>query len=500
MKMNPRKHGLLRRIFRMAILAAPVFLAAGGRAQEAPAPGAAGAAETAMRITTAPQLFVDGALAERLEGGARLELHAPVAREVALVHDAPWEGKESGYATVLRDGGLYRMYYRGGGELSQEVTCVAESEDGVHWTRPSLGLFEFKGSKENNIVWRAERPSYGESHNFTPFIDANPACPPEERYKAIGLTHYKDAAGENHPGLLALISPDGLHWRRASEEPFLRKGAFDSQNTAFWDAARGRYACYSRIGREGKRSIQLSVSTDFRQWSDPRPLDFGPAPLEHFYTNAICPYPRAPEMLIGLPMRFVPERRRLGAEGREVDGVSDGVLIASRDGLHFPRVFMEAFLRPGPDPENWGAAHGNNTPAFGIHETAPGEISLWWAEHYGTVPRMRRGTLRTDGFVSVRAPRAGGEIVTPPLVFTGRRLTLNYSTSAVGSVRVELQDAAGQPLPGFELHRCGEIFGDEFEREVAWEGAPDLAALAGRPARLRFVLSDADLYSFRVVE
>jgi len=65
---------------------------------------------------------------------------------------------------------------------------------------------------------------------------------------------------------------------------------------------------------------------------------------------------------------------------------------------------------------------------------------------------------------------------------------------------VELQDAAGQPLPGFELHRCGEIFGDEFEREVAWEGAPDLAALAGRPARLRFVLSDADLYSFRVVE
>lgn len=226
-------------------------------------------------------------------------------------------------------------------------------------------------------------------------------------------------------------------------------------------------------------------------------LDFNDSPLEQFYVNNIAPYPREPSLYLGFPMRFVPERKTVGADARAVDGVSDAVLISSRDGLRFDRTFMEAFLRPGLDPQNWGNAHGNNTPAWGLLATGTNELSLYWNEHYGAPPRIRRGTLRVDGFASVNAPFAGGEFVTKPLIFTGRKLVLNCSTSAVGSVRVELQDAAGQPLDGFELVACAEIYGDETARTVAWKNAPDLARLAGQPIRLRVAMKDADLFSFR---
>jgi hypothetical protein len=113
---------------------------------------------------------------------------------------------------------------------------------------------------------------------------------------------------------------------------------------------------------------------------------------------------------------------------------------------------------------------------------------------------IRRFSLRTDGFVSARAGYAGGEFITRPLIFTGNTLKLNFSTSAVGSVRVEIQDTEGHPQPGFTLDACPEIFGDEIDGTVEWEGDGDMRSLAGQPVRLRFVLKDADLFAFRFQE
>ena len=86
---------------------------------------------------------------------------------------------------------------------------------------------------------------------------------------------------------------------------------------------------------------------------------------------------------------------------------------------------------------------------------------------------------------------------TKPLTFSGRRLTINFATSAAGSVRVELQTAAGKPLDGFALGDCPEIIGDRIEHAVRWAGGADVGAWAGQPVRLRFVMKDADLYSLR---
>jgi hypothetical protein len=159
---------------------------------------------------------------------------------------------------------------------------------------------------------------------------------------------------------------------------------------------------------------------------------------------------------------------------------------------------MEAFLPPGLDRQNWVAR--NNMAACGIVPTAPEEISIYYLQHNSQpTSHLRRHTLRTDGFVSVKAPYRGGELVTKPLIFKGKTLEINLATSVVGNIRVEIQDIGGQPIPGFKLGDANEIASDEIARDVSWKGAhgSDVSQLAGQPIRLRFVMKDADLYAIR---
>ena len=185
--------------------------------------------------------------------------------------------------------------------------------------------------------------------------------------------------------------------------------------------------------------------------------------------------------------------------------ISETLFMSSRDGISFKR-WGEAFIRPGPRRERW--IYPASFPAYGLLVTLadtadrPEELSLYvndggyWTAN-GKASRLRRYTLRIDGFVSARAGLSGGELVTRPLVFQGRELTMNYATSAAGSLQVEIQDAGGRAVPGFSLAESSEIFGDRIDSPVAWKGGADLGSLAGKPIRLRVVLKDADLYSFR---
>jgi hypothetical protein len=177
--------------------------------------------------------------------------------------------------------------------------------------------------------------------------------------------------------------------------------------------------------------------------------------------------------------------------------------MISRDGVNFKR-WNEAFLPPGIEREGtWN--YGHQYIGWHVVETksslegAPNELSLYAVESYwtGDSSALRRYTLRMDGFVSVKAPMSGGELLTRPFTFAGRTLALNFATSAAGGVRVEIQDAAGRPVPGFSLEDCPVIFGDALDRVVTWQGGNDVSRLAGQPVRLRFVLQDADLYALQ---
>ena len=180
--------------------------------------------ENILEIGSRLELMLDEHLIDRLSGGAALRLHKPTPREVAIVHDEPWEGNSCGYHAVFQDGELYRMYYK---TASQELVGeppshkplvgYAESRDGIHWTKPKLGLFEFEGSSANNIVWDGSGLEAMTTVGFAPFKDTNPDTKPGERYKAmVGDPRKSEVAG-----MYAFKSSDGLRWEPMSEKPVL---------------------------------------------------------------------------------------------------------------------------------------------------------------------------------------------------------------------------------------------------------------------------------------
>lgn len=445
-------------------------------------PEAVAGGKEPVELASRRELFVDSYLVDGLSGAAVRRLHHPQRRGVAFALDQPWEGPTSAYFAVVPVDGKIRIYFRGSGqENSHELCCVAESEDGLHFTRPKLGLFEYQGSKDNSIVWMGAG-----SHNFTPFLDANPAAPADQRFKALA------SAGPSAQ-LVPFVSADGYRWRKLREEPVITKGAFDSQNLAFWDPVRKLYVEYHRQGRDGVRDIMTATSPDFVTWPDPQFLDYGEAPKEHLYTNAITPYFRAPHLYLGFPNRLLENRKKVASHPNL--GVNDALLMSSRDMIHFER-WREAFIYPSLDEENW--TDRNNYVAWGIVPLNDREIAIYSTDHYRhETARLVLNTIRTDGFASVYAPMAGGQLLTRPFTFTGKRLEINYASSAAGSLRFALCDAEGKPYPGYSLAESETLYGNELAHTVSFKQGSDVSALAGKPVRLRVNLKDADLFSLR---
>jgi len=449
------------------------------------------------------ELMVDDYLIERMDG-THLQLQTPQKMPRAK---SPLVGA---YTTVIKDGAVFRALYRAPVPAYQGkhydgdpgvMTCYAESADGHEWTSPQLGVIDVNGSTANNTVL-SESPA---CHTFSPFLDTRPGVPSDERFKALAGLHEEavTVTRKTDPaaippgikgGLYAYASPDAIRWRKISPEPVIPSSAagefgFDSQNVSFWSEHEGCYVCYFRTWfmSDGasfawtpalKRSISRVTSPDYRNWG-PTQILRPNEPDEHLYTSQTHPYFRAPHIYIATPTRFMANRGES----------TDIMFMTARGGAPYSRIFKEAFIRPGPDPDRWG--NRANYVALNVVPTSAQEMSIYH-DHSGD-----RYVLRTDGFAAVNAPLAGGEMRTRSLRFTGTELVINYSTSAAGRIRIEIQDGNGMPIPGYALDDCHDIIGDEIEHAVAWKHGTDLGQMAGLAVRLRFVMQDADLFALR---
>ena len=519
------------------MVALPVDGMIGGENPAPPAVEASTPGSGPIDVGDRLQLLWDDHLVDAAKTTATRLMHTPRFAETAYVFDHPWEGDCCFYQVLVKDEGLLRIYYKApasglcaihspGVFKPKKISspcCYIESRDGgLTWTAPDLGLVELcGGSKHNNCVLDESRD------NFFVMKDTNPACPPEERYKGVSMWGAFNKNGtpdfsKGRPGLWCYVSPDGTHFKRS--HLMTSKGAFDSINTAWWDAGRGEYHAfvrgYHRVAVErnndcGVRDIMHMTSKDFREWTVPKRLDFGPDAEDYpLYTNVIQPYYRDPSIYIGFPSRYVerkkwsdsydklcaPDKRKYRmAGGRNPRGgltLWDTIFCFSRDAQRFER-FDEAMFRPGPEHpcQNW--AYGDTMVAVGLLETparfgTDPEISMFLVEgaHLGVPNKLNRYVIRLDGFVSRHATYAEQRLVTKPIVFSGKELTLNFSTSARGRIFLAVRDGAGRVL------RSAEIFGDKVDRVVGFEGG-SLADFAGRPVTLEFRMSDADIYSFR---
>jgi hypothetical protein len=358
--------------------------------------------------------------------------------------------------------------------------------------KPKLGLFEFNGSKENNIVLDGVG-----THCFAAFKDVNLDSDSGTRYRGISRGW---PVGKK--GLYVFESPDGIRWKLTHDEPVITEGAFDSQNLAFWDAHTGQYREYHRTFVNGVRAIMTGTSADFIHWTEPVLLTYQDGiPVQHLYTNAVQPYARAPHLLIGFPTRYLPE------EGQRVEPT----LMISRDGMAFHRWLKPVV--PESAPKDRGG-NRSNYMAWGIVEIPgrPNHLSVYASEAYYTGPdsRLRRFEYRKDGFVSVRGGTQGGVFVSQPIKL-GRladRLTLNYRANRGGQVRVGLYQPEGTPVPGHSISECQALTGDQLNQTVMWksdngntvdETNSDLRLLRGKypVVRMRVELRDANLFSLQ---
>ena len=471
------------------------------------------------------ELFWDECLINTEKTTAELKLHKLQAKEVVINHNEPWEGDGCDFHCILKDDGFYRMYYLGLELLDPKVTlllphpmviCYAESKDGKNWVKPKLGICEFEGSKENNIILDHNAAKFD---TFSVFKDTNPDCPKDELYKGFGFDH-------NDQYLWCFTSADGINFKKAWR--MTNHGTFDTLNTAFWDKYTNQYVCYIRDYHDvpgedrnnGIRDIRRMVSKDFKSWTIPVLLDFGGGVDYPLYTNVVQPYYRADHMLVGFPSRYVEKKqwtpnfdqlagadrrkKRMRQDDPQPDirrdwrrfglAITDCVFMTSRNGEKWKR-WDEAFMTPGLEREyNW--VYGDCFPALGMIETendqpyAPNELSMYIPEnHWAMIPaKLRRYTIRIDGFVSYNATYKPCKVITKPFVFAGGKLSLNFATSAVGYVKIKL---IGE---GKELNSV-EIFGDSLDRTVVFEDG-GVISLAGKPVQMEIVMSDADIYSF----
>lgn len=474
-----------------------------------------------IRIGSRRELFWDDFLIDTEQTTAQLRLHKPQTKEAVIDHNEPWEGDGCDFHCIVPDDGFYRMYYLGWETLDPSstvhpprpiVVCYAESKDGINWIKPQLGICEFAGSTANNIILDQNTAKFD---NFSVFKDPNPACPADERYKGVGIDGFR-TEGEPH-SLWCFTSADGIHFKKAW--PMTHHGKFDTLNIAFWDRHTRQYRCYIRDFHDvpgndlnaGIRDVRWMVSDDFKNWTLPVRLDFGEGDDYPLYTNVVQPYYRADHVMVGFPSRYVEKKRwtanfdqlagaelrkeRMKAHPRYGLVVTDCVFMSSRDGERWNR-WDEAFMTPGPERKlNW--VYGDCYPALGMIETAsdlphaPNELSMYtFDNHWSHTPtKLRRHTIRIDGFVSRHAVYKPQRVVTKPFVYEGGKLSINFATSAVGYVRIKL-------IGEERTIESVELFGDSLNRDVPFEdGDPSL--LAGKRVSMEIAMRDADLYSFQ---
>jgi len=453
-------------------------------------------------------LFIDDFLIAKKDN-VELRVNPPQRKELVLIADRPWErGGITSYCNVFWDPNYkqYRMYYvpNAPDHNLGFWLAMATSTDGIHWEKLNLGVVEWKGSKENNIVIDGQREG-------TVMIDPN--GPPERRYVFISSRHDLETR--------LFTSPDGIRWTMHPELIWGRQS--DSQISSFWDDQLGKYVHYPRVFNEtGRATGRVETSRPDEPWPGKPPCvlqsdQHDPASTD-LYTNAAEKYRLAPSVYLAFPTpyyhydygpRSYLNAPTLAIGGKTNDGTIDTQLAVSRDGIRWTR-----YRTP------YVPLHRHEGLDLKVCQVFPGiiyrddRIDQYFAGYafthgdYRARQRLKGRALggvfrleqRIDGFVSADFDYEGGVLVTEPFVFQGNCLLLNLNTSAAGEGRVGILDAAGGPIEGFTVDDCQIVNGDYLARPVAWRGDPDVSPLAGKPVRLRFAMRGTKLYAMQFAD
>ena len=453
-------------------------------------------------------VFVDSTLIEVDHGqesnraplprGLRLSVHKPrLDPRPILPMDMPWEGVLAGGGSLFEEEGSYRLYYQcrplGAGSDSWAVAC-AESDNGSEWVKPNLGIVEFGGSKNNNLVFDASvagRSLRGVSV-FRDYIAET-----ARRFKLVYSGPYLKRSA-----MFVAVSADGLRWDPCEGPALSGKGNGDTTFAGF-DTDRGKYFAYLDVQTEGRRTIALTESHSFENWPAPVTVACPDTDGDFDGGSVSTGYARWP----GADAHIMFQDYRRGGTGP-----AEMRMLTSRDGLSWRAQLGGPLI----DTDGLGGEAGYFCAA-GLVGLRSGEVSLLMTparrtQHDFTSPATARPsqpnrayyalTWRQDGLMSLEAETIG-ECLTRPFTFDGEQLRINASTWAGGDLRFELLDASGhegtqaRAVRGRGFADCDPVAGDHLDRLVTWNGQSDVSDWSGRPVRLGISMRGARLYSLR---
>jgi uncharacterized membrane protein len=444
------------------------------------------------------QLFVDDYAIEQKSDLVRM--YHPFQKHAGnpvIVGDRPWEGPIIYvYGTVLPNPTHtgYRIWYHALPPDGGYRLLYATSNDGITWTKPNLNIVSFNGSTNNNIFIQRNNREHIPSIIHTPW-----ETEPQHHYKLI---NYNGPLG----GFLGAYSADGMHFTDEPTNPLIT-GTGDVGNFV-WDFHTSRYLGYVKLNAYvaglRRRCVALTATDDWPSWPAPeiilKPDDFDDrwaigTQKTDFY--GLCAFPYE-SMYIG----FLWVLRVTGYVSTCQDGPIFVELVTSRDGVHWNREEGDRppILPNGPLAWDAGMVFTTQQP---LVENS--QLKLYYGgidgSHCGSnwVGGIGLATMRKDGFASLDAGSTSGTLITRRLLNAAGTLRVNYSAAAGGSLRVEVQDENGNPVPGHSLAECTPLQGDATDAAVAWGPLTVLPTTAG-PISLRFSLQNASIYSFRADE
>ena len=458
-----------------------------------------------LKVDARRQLFVDDYLIASAEGLHR-EWHQPakLPENPILEGELPYEGTWFVPLVTERDEdtGKFRLWYTvklhyegPGGIQMRFPTLYAESDDGIAWRRPKLGILEYEGSTENNFVIHGGR--------IMGLFKDPAAVRPEERYTALVLLEPEYVERE---GYYLYTSPDGLHWtgdRSRCLIPSLQEYAIPQDGIADtsifrYDPVLGLYVGDVKFVLPGKmRCRGQCESKDLVHWTRPRftlyPDDLD-EPDSQVYGNISFVYE---SMWLGMCRIY--HDQRTGYKQVEVE------MSMSRDGYHWARPRDRHPFIPFGGPDSWEPDYTDpvhNGPLLVNDEL--------WFYYRGTRSskreninnpkdydmRMGLAKLRRDGFASLNAGETPGTVVTRPLTFSGRSLFLNAEAGADGYVKAAVLSRDGENLESFGLDSSVPLVEDSTADQMRWRAVQELPLLEDGHVRLAFQLKNAKLYSF----
>jgi hypothetical protein len=474
-------------------------------------------------LGTKTQLFVDDVLIDKMEHVARtLQNPSRIGDTAILKPEQPWEGSlamQPGTVIFDEDEGLLKMWYNSlpvdGKPDIEEFLCYATSKDGIHWTKPVLNEVAYRGSTANNIFLKWC------SWNLSVIKDSH-ETDPSKRYK-LAFWNWHDKGRE---GVWVAFSADGTHWQLLPNNPVVPSAASSDTFCVMQDPASHQFWMYHKSPFYPVRKVSRLVSSDFVHWRDDElvlePDDYDPPDTE-FY--GLSPFAYADQYL-GLLWVFHTYTEQIDIQ-----------LVSSRDGLKWDRsvhrrvFFPLGYVKLGydgnafdskmimaiappvaRDGQLWLYYTGFNVK----HNARMGSFMDTYADAVGQIGAAR---LPVDGFCSLDAT-SEGTVVTRPLRFRGSVLRVTAATGSLrnrdqkidpvwtglfshvedgeGQVAVEVLDEAGRPIPGYSAAACAAVRGTLDTRTVTWERHQDLGELRAQTIRLKFVLRNARLFSFKI--